>query len=234
MKPLEYRQYYRRHLPHIVPPDATFFVTFRLADSIPKTELRVYHAKMEWFENEAKRLLRLGEDSPEMAAHSERLLVYKREWFVKFEDILHQARIGPEWLKDERIAAIVVESLHFLDNRSYTLNAYCVMSNHVHAIFKPLLIEEEPQEAFDEQECVYIESNHPSLARLMKSLKGYTAREANRILGRKGRFWEPETYDHYVRDAAEFERIVAYILNNPVKAGLVENWHEWRWSYRRG
>jgi REP-associated tyrosine transposase len=65
----------------------------------------------------------------------------------------------------------------------------------------------------------------------MKSIKGYTAREANRVLGRKGNFWEPENYDHYVRDATEYERIVRYVLNNPVKAGLVSHWQEWVWNY---
>ena len=55
-----------------------------------------------------------------------------------------------------------------------------------------------------------------------QGLKGYTAREANRLLGRTGQpFWQGESYDHWVRDETEFIRIIAYIENNPVKAGLV-------------
>jgi REP element-mobilizing transposase RayT len=65
----------------------------------------------------------------------------------------------------------------------------------------------------------------------MKSLKGYTARQANLHLRRTGQFWEEESYDHEVRDGAEFGRIVRYILNNPVKAGLVQHWSEWPWNY---
>ncbi|MBO0798831.1 MAG: hypothetical protein J2P31_08395 [Blastocatellia bacterium] len=97
---LAYRQFYHRHLPHIVPPGSTFFVTFRLIDSIPKAEVRSYKARLEWLEAEMKWLARQSDESPEAAAHLERLRSYKRDWFVKFEDILHRARIGPGLVKN--------------------------------------------------------------------------------------------------------------------------------------
>jgi len=65
----------------------------------------------------------------------------------------------------------------------------------------------------------------------MKSLKGFTAREANKALHRQGAFWETESYDHWVRDDAELDRIVTYVLNNPVKAGFVRHWQDWPHSY---
>ena len=67
----------------------------------------------------------------------------------------------------------------------------------------------------------------------MQSLKGYTAFQANQIIGRSGEFWAHESYDHFVRDNDEWLRIIAYVLNNPVKAGYVEHPSEWRWNYRR-
>jgi hypothetical protein len=68
-------------------------------------------------------------------------------------------------------------------------------------------------------------------SRLLQSLKGATAREANRILGRTGEaFWQAESYDRWVREEREWRRIAAYIENNPVKAGLVERAEEYRWS----
>jgi REP element-mobilizing transposase RayT len=83
------------------------------------------------------------------------------------------------------------------------------MANHVHALLLPLV----------------------SPSRLLGSLKGATAREANRILGRTGEsFWQAESYDHWVRNADEFDRIVAYIESNPVKAGLVGRPEEYPWS----
>lgn len=65
----------------------------------------------------------------------------------------------------------------------------------------------------------------------MQSIKGYSAREANRLLNRKGQFWEPESYDHEVRDLNEFWRIVRYILRNPVKARLADTWEAWPFSW---
>jgi hypothetical protein len=67
--------------------------------------------------------------------------------------------------------------------------------------------------------------------KFLQSTKDYTAREANKILGRAGEpFWQSESYDHWIRDAAEFKRISEYIENNPVKAGLVSSPEEYRWS----
>ncbi len=65
----------------------------------------------------------------------------------------------------------------------------------------------------------------------MQSFKGYTAHKANRLLCRKEAFWQHESYDHWVRDENELARIVKYIINNPVKAGLVEHWEDWPWTY---
>ena len=62
-------------------------------------------------------------------------------------------------------------------------------------------------------------------------MKGATARQANLVLSRTGeRFWQAESYDHWVRDEGEWDRIAAYIENNPVKAGLVERAEDYRWS----
>jgi putative DNA methylase len=65
-------------------------------------------------------------------------------------------------------------------------------------------------------------------------LKGGTAREANKRLGVAGvPFWQRESYDHWARNEEEFQRIVAYIENNPVKAGLVAKASDYRWSSAR-
>ena len=65
----------------------------------------------------------------------------------------------------------------------------------------------------------------------MKSLKGFTARQANRLLGRTGEpFWQQESYDHWVRSEIEWNRIAGYIEDNPVKAGLVARAEDYPWS----
>ncbi len=232
--PYEYKEFTERHRPHIHPPGATLFVTFRLADSIPQPVLRVYQAKKEWLQAEEERLhkLRLADDSPELAAHAERLRQFQREWFKQFEDILDAADTGPTWLKDEHVAKIVADALRWRDGKVYRLDAYCVMSNHVHAVFAPYLSEASLQAKLTE-DGLRFESDEPPLDVIMHSLKSWTANQANALLERSGQFWEHESYDHVVRDDAEFDRIVNYVLRNPVKAGLVQDWQEWRWSWKR-
>jgi REP element-mobilizing transposase RayT len=134
--------------------------------------------------------------------------------FVWLDRQLDAARTGPMFLRQEAIASLVVESLHRgAALGHYELACFVVMANHVHVLLLPGI----------------------SPSRLMKSLKGYTAREANRLLGRTGEpFWQRETYDHWVRDEREWKRIAFYIENNPVKAGLVSRAEEYRWSSRWG
>jgi REP element-mobilizing transposase RayT len=123
---------------------------------------------------------------------------------------LDTTREGPMYLALESIARVVVASLRCGEQlKHYDLGAYSVMSNHVHTLLLPLI----------------------SPSRLIQSIKGVTAREANRILGRTGEtFWQAESYDHWVRDEEERGRIAAYIENNPVKAGLVERAEDYCWS----
>ena len=139
---------------------------------------------------------------------------------------------GPVWLRDDRIAAQIAESLRYRDGRVYRLDAFSIMANHVHAVFKPLpvtrAVSSRPEETDQTCDLVY-----HSLASIMQSLKGYTAFQSNRLLERKGEFWAHESYDHYVRNAEEWNRIIAYVLNNPVKARYVADWRDWKWNYRR-
>jgi putative transposase len=135
--------------------------------------------------------------------------VGKRFLFLDRE--LDKARYGPTWLKDARLSKIVADSLRYGAEqlRLYRLSAYVVMSNHVHILIWP----------------------RAYLSKITKSIKGYTARECNKLLSRTGEnFWQDESFDHAVRNEDEFCRIKRYIELNPVKAGLVTRSEEWAWS----
>jgi REP element-mobilizing transposase RayT len=209
MSHFDYKPTYRRRLPHIQPPGATLFITFRLAGSIPAEILRGLFEESEQIE---KRLARIS-DPAERARQTDR---EHRRMFGKWDKVLDSANSGPFWLRDERIAALVVETLHYLNGKRYTLNAFCVMPNHVHLVCTPLA----------QSDDIY----HP-ISAIMHSVKRHTAFHANKILERQGDFWQHENYDHIVRDEAEYNRIVAYVLNNPVNAGLVSSPEDWKWSY---
>jgi len=131
--------------------------------------------------------------------------------FAVLDRLLDEARTGPRHLSDPQIARIVVEALEYGAEvlRYYRLHAFVVMPNHVHMLVTP----EAP------------------VAKLMKSLKGITARRANEALRLTGRpFWQGESYDHWVRNGEEFERIRRYIEQNPVRAGLARSQEDYPWS----
>ena len=113
---------------------------------------------------------------------------------------LDTARSGPMFLSQEKIAHVVVDSLYKGEQLGqYQLHAWVIMANHVHLLLTPGI--------------------HPS--QIVASLKGTTARYANKLLGRTGQpFWQAECYDHWVRNEEEFRRIWSYIENNPLRAGL--------------
>jgi REP element-mobilizing transposase RayT len=211
MSQLDYKASYHRNLPHIQPPGATLFVTFRLAGSLPQIVIAQWRKEQRW-------LRQLAQSNP---SHYERVKPdFERKWFAKFEEILDGAAVGPVWLSDERIADVVAESLHHRHGKAYRLDAYSIMSNHVHAVIKPLPIS-------------VGEDSDRALSAIMQSLKGYTAFQCNKLLSREGEFWAHESYDHWIRDNDEWQRIVAYVLNNPVKGGCVQRWQDWKWNYCR-
>ena len=121
---------------------------------------------------------------------------------------------GPMFLGLDTVAQVVKGSLEKGEQLGhYQLHAWVVMANHVHALLTP----------------------HIAPSRLVASLKGATARAANRLLGRTGEpFWQAECYDRWVRNEDEFRRIRSYIEQNPVKAGLVTEPAAFRWSSAYG
>ena len=135
------------------------------------------------------------------------------EAFVWIDRYLDTARTGPLWLKRPEVATVVEDSIQYSAEvlGNYELHAYVVMANHVHLLATPIA--------------------HPT--KLLRSLKSYTARRANKTLHRSGPFWQKETYDHWVRGDKEHGRVSAYIESNPVKAGLVAKPEDYRWSSAR-
>ena len=133
------------------------------------------------------------------------------ERFAATDQLVDAGTVGPLWLADDRIAGLVADAFRFGERELglYELGPWVIMPNHVHIVVVP---------------------NVP-LSRITGSLKGYTGRMANRILGRSNQpFWHHESYDHWVRNRYELGKIVRYIEQNPVRAGLAESPESYTWS----
>ena len=154
---LEFREYYRRNLPHIQTRGGTFLVNFRLAGSLPVEAVEQLQLEAEQLQ---KKLLNVKD-------HRERLLLRNREQrklFSRWDDVLHKSQAGPFWLREDRIAKIVADSILYHDGDWFDVLAYCIMPNHGHLVLTPY-------ESSDTADY--------SLTRIMHNIKRNSANHAN-------------------------------------------------------
>lgn len=199
LNPLRNGVHTRGYLPHVKREGAWYFVTFRLADSLPQEVLlsfkRQHAERLRVLPSDAKQGVR-EEIDRELQRHVERYL---------------DRGAGECYLRRTEIAGLVKEALQHFHERQYILDDWVIMPNHVHLVLWPM-------------------PNH-TLSEILRSRKRYTSRHANILLGRTGQdFWQPESYDHWIRNDEERLRIRRYIRNNPIKAGLCKSVEEWPWS----
>lgn len=131
-----------------------------------------------------------------------------REKFRRMELMLDRG-LGACHLREPRVAQMVQDNLWFRDGTAYRLLAWVIMPNHLH---------------------ILAEMWRP-LATVLRNWKSYTGSEANKILGTTGdTFWQADYFDRYIRDQEHYRKVVRYIENNPVKAGVVREPAQWPWS----
>ena len=187
-------------LPHWEQAGATYFITFRTADSLPAKV-------MKGWENDRDNWLRRHKINPASESWQERLLELttdeQREFHQTFTKRWHEMLDdchGECVLRRAELSQIVADSFHFFDGERYSLGDFVVMPNHVHLL-------------------VMFPSVH-KLQLQCRSWKKFAAGQINERLGRHGQFWQAESFDHLVRSPEQFEYFRTYIAENPVKARL--------------
>jgi REP element-mobilizing transposase RayT len=123
------------------------------------------------------------------------------------------------WVLPELVRSIVLGCCLYDNGTKFDLRVAVVMPNHVHMIFAPLV------------DCQGLEVY--SLAVIMDAIKGASAHKVNKVLGRKGRLWQPESFDHVVRSSENLDAKIIYLLKNPVRMGLVDEWTDYPWLWRK-
>jgi type I restriction enzyme R subunit len=187
------------NLPHWYQPGVTYFVTFRTDDSFPTQVAETwYRRRDEWLRrhdidplNKWQAALRRLPDEQQREFHC----TFSREFMEHLDK-----GYGACELKRPEIARIVADSLRHFDGQRYHLGDFVVMPNHVHLLA-----------------CLLGDSD---IAKQCYSWKKFTATQINRLLGKNGRFWQSESFDHLVRSPEQFEYLRYYIEQNPKKAGL--------------
>ncbi len=167
-------------------------------DSIPQSVIKEYLSeKKQWSDLEQ---LAISKDDESLAKDARHRL--SECYHETLEKALEQGD-GPAWLENPEVARMVADALLYFDGDRYDLLTWCIMPNHVHAIVRPL-------------------GDH-AIGSILQSWKAYTAREGNKLLGRQGAFWQPESYDHLIRGMDDFSNQRAYLLRHKT---------EWNGDYK--
>lgn len=219
---------YYRHLPHWRQDGATYFVTFRLADSLPKQKLNELRAfKREWQRREAT--ITVASSSTHRrsiphcrAPHGEAISDGLAHELQRRIEVWLDQGMGDCVLKDARLAEFVKSAMHYFDGDRYELGCYVIMPNHVHVVVRPL------------------KSGLDPLEDTLGSWKKHSGLRINRELHREGALWQEECYDRIIRDEEHLWRVIQYIGGNPARAGLAieccpiwinPNWVKLGWKF---
>ena len=198
----------RGYLPHFDSPDRIQHVTVHLVDSLPKSAI--------------ERVDQMIEAMPDGERAIER-----RKRLHDWIDAGH----GACYLEDVECAKLVEDAFLFFDGERYRLYAWVVMPNHFHVLFQPI--------------------NGWSMAKIVASWKKFTSTEIKKVLrarhenarresgdpgganlriGISEPLWPREYWDQYIRNEEHLRATIAYIEQDPVKAGLCGDASDWRWS----
>ena len=199
----------RRRLPHWKCDGAIYWVTFRLADSIPREMIQTWKLEREdWLSYHP-------ESWSEMIGKE-----YEQRFGERIENWL-DAGTGSRALAREDVREVVKACFFRFDGEHLVVHSAVVMPTHVHLLIEPLeVVSGSSGNGQTGVSASHSGSEFHDLSKLLKGIEGACARAASRILGTSGTFWLEESFDHIVRSEAQYHHFLQYIAENPVKAVL--------------
>jgi REP element-mobilizing transposase RayT len=124
-----------------------------------------------------------------------------------------------KWILPEGARSIVLDCCLHDNDVKLDVHAAVVMPDHVHMIFVPLVHAQKRE--------IY------SLAEILDAIKGASGHKINRALNRTGKVWQTESFDHVVRSSESLDQKIQYIMDNPIRRGLVRNAEDYLWIWRK-
>lgn len=197
---------HRRSLPHLQLEGQIISLTWRLAFTLPQTLL-----DMQEDLRQTLAVCRNGTIAFDISRYTE----YGKK-LQDYDAYLGKFELAGISLTEDAIASMLASAFRFYDSSLYELHSYCLMPNHVHLLIRPL---QDGQGVFHQTSAI------------VQRLKSYTAKRIDTHLGRRGKVWQADYFDRFIRNPADYLNVVKYILDNPLKAGLVKHHEEWKHSY---
>jgi len=208
------KEAYKHMLPHFQQPGQAYFLTWSLIDAIPPKALEDYTRQLQQINSNIEFAKKNKATEEILAKLKMDYAMLRRKYMKAYDDLLHlQTKFIVDLSKKESTEA-VLEALCFWDGKRLENYAICVMNNHVHWVFRLF-------EKNEHDEPVYLQD-------ILHSVKRYSAHKINKFEGVTGSLWQKESYDTTIRDDKHLIRAVEYTINNPVEAGLVNDWANWK------
>lgn len=236
------KEYYRHYLPHFQQPGQSYFITWILHDAVPAKALNEYTLKLclikskldLYSQNIKESAIAKGLIIPQSLSNSQDSVTYKeppdhlvslmseyytiRKKYLKAYNDLLDTQSNPyiNLSKPENLE-IITQSLQYWHGKKLKNHAFCIMPNHIHWVLE--LLDKDL-----DGKTIYLQD-------ILQSVKRFTSNRINKIENRKGTLWQKESFDTTIRDDRHLYFAKKYTLYNPVKAGLVSDWHNWRGSW---
>ena len=239
---MDKKEFYQHDLPHFQQPGQAYFVTWNLKDAIPPKALERYSLQLERIRaqlgsansgfpigcrdfqsrnsgtanSESQFLPRESEFAAPMTETEKLKRAYnlvRKQYIKAYDDLLDMDRNPPLNLSRKEISEIIIGSLQFWKGVKLNNFAFTIMPNHVHWVF----------ELFKNDKA----GNLVYLQDILQSVKRFSSYHINKFENRNGTLWQKESFETTIRDDKHLYYAVRYTLNNPVKAGLTNDWLNW-------
>ena len=208
------KESYRHMLPHFQQPGQAYFITWSLIDAIPPKALNDYTQQLKNISSNLRIAKEKKVDEKIMAGMKMEYVAIRRKYIKAFDDLLHLQSSSIIDLSKAENTKSVHAALQYWDGKRLENYALCVMNNHVHWVFRLF-------EKNELGEPVYLQD-------ILKSVKQFSSNQLNSNEERTGTVWQKESWDTTIRDDKHLYRAVEYTINNPVVAGLVDDWKHWK------
>jgi putative transposase len=223
---MQKKESYRHILPHFQQPGQAYFVTWNLKDAVPPKALARYSQQLELLKATIpcadpsgaaisnRDNMRLETASPELMHE---YYSVRRKYIKAYDDLLDLDKNPPFNLSKPEITEILIQTLQFWEGKKLTNHTFTIMPNHIHWVLE--LFEKDSK-----GEPVYLQD-------ILHSVKRFSSNRINKAENREGTLWQKESFETTIRDDNHLYYAIEYTLQNPVKAGLVNDWHQWKGSW---
>ena len=214
---MEKKESYRHILPHFQQPGQTYFITWNLHGAIPVKALARYTSELEMLKSKIKFLEQQNPVPSEIEKIKQEYQLVRRQYIKAYDDLL-DAETKPEIdLSKPANLEIIFSSLLFWEEKRVQNLAFTVMPNHIHWVVK--LLDKDSGGI-----PVYLQD-------ILQSVKRHSSNKINKAENRSGKLWQKESFDTTISNEKHLFNAIKYTLNNPVKAGLVSNWRDWKGTW---